>query len=72
MVIYQLLVSGLVVTCGKNATKKMSCGNSKQQIERAGVNALQFCQAPYRNAAGDIVRCGCAYSEHRDEGKYDC
>jgi hypothetical protein len=50
--------------------KKMSCGNSKQQIERAGVNALQICQSPYRNAAGDIVPCGCAYSEHRDEGKY--
>jgi hypothetical protein len=42
----------------------MSCGNSKQQLERAGVNALAICHAPYRNSDGVIVECGCPYSEH--------
>ncbi len=45
----------------------MSCGNSKQQIERAGVTALQICQAPYLNASGEILTCNCPYSAHRDE-----
>lgn len=45
----------------------MSCGNTKQQIERAGVTALQICQAPYLNASGDMLTCNCPYSAHRDE-----
>jgi hypothetical protein len=30
----------------------MSCGNSEQELERAGVNALAICRAPYINADG--------------------
>ena len=45
----------------------MSCGNSKQQLERAGVNALAICKAPYRNSDGIITECGCPFSEHLNE-----
>ena len=48
----------------------MICGNSKQQLDRAGLNALSICTSPLRNAAGDIVDCGCPYSEHPDELLY--
>ena len=42
----------------------MSCGNSKQELERAGVNALAICRAPYRNSDGIVIECGCPFSEH--------
>ena len=45
----------------------MSCGNSKQQLERAGINALHTCTVSYRNADKVLVQCNCTYSEHRDE-----
>jgi len=45
----------------------MSCGNSKQQLEKAGVNALAICTAPYRNSDGNITECGCPFGEHLNE-----
>ena len=45
----------------------MSCGNSKQQLERAGVYALAICTAPYRNSDNIITVCGCPFSEHLNE-----
>jgi len=45
----------------------MSCGNTKQQLERAGINALGICTAPYKNATNEIAYCNCPFSEHRDE-----
>eukprot|EP00597_Dinobryon_sp_UTEXLB2267_P006129 CAMPEP_0170062948 /NCGR_PEP_ID=MMETSP0019_2-20121128/3989_1 /TAXON_ID=98059 /ORGANISM="Dinobryon sp., Strain UTEXLB2267" /LENGTH=281 /DNA_ID=CAMNT_0010269235 /DNA_START=305 /DNA_END=1150 /DNA_ORIENTATION=- len=45
----------------------MSCGNTKQQLERAGINALAICTAPYKNSTNEIVNCNCPFSEHRDE-----
>jgi hypothetical protein len=42
----------------------MSCGNSEQDLERAGVNALAICRAPYINADGIISECGCPFSKH--------
>ena len=45
----------------------MSCGNSKQQLERAGINAMHTCTVSYRNADKVLVQCNCIYSEHRDE-----
>jgi len=45
----------------------MSCGNSKQQLERAGINALHTCTVSYRNADNVLFQCNCTYSEHRDE-----
>ena len=47
--------------------EKMSCGNTKQQLERAGINALAICTAPYKNATNEIANCNCPFSEHRDE-----
>jgi hypothetical protein len=49
--------------------EKMSCGNSKQELERAGVNALAICRAPYRNFDGIIIECGCPFSEHLNEAQ---
>ena len=53
----------------------MSCGNSKQQLERAGVYALAICAAPYINTENnEIVYCNCPFSAHRDEaalGQFD-
>jgi hypothetical protein len=37
---------------------------SKQQLERAGLNALSSCMALYRNSDGIITECGCPFSEH--------
>jgi len=51
----------------KQAPPAMSCGNTKQQLERAGINALAICTAPYRNATNEIINCNCPFSEHRDE-----
>eukprot|EP01036_Dinobryon_divergens_P029042 gene29042-38089_t len=45
----------------------MSCGNTKQQLERAGIYALDTCKAPYRINADNIGICNSFYSEHRDE-----
>ena len=45
----------------------MSCGNTKQQLERAGINALDTCKAPYRINADSNGICNSFYSEHRDE-----
>ena len=40
---------------------------SKQQLERAGLNALSSCMALYRNSDGIITECGCPFSEHLNE-----
>ena len=45
----------------------MSCGNSNRELERAGVNALAICRAPYINADGIISECGCPFSQHLKE-----
>lgn len=51
----------------------MSCGNTKQQLLQlvqsvpSTLNTEGICRSPYRNASGDLVICGCAFSEHRDE-----
>ena len=44
---------------------KMSCGNSKQQLE--SLNALSICMALYRNSDGIITECGCPFIQHLNE-----
>lgn len=43
------------------------CGNSKQQLQAAGITAINRCPCEFTNESGKIVTCGRPFADHRDE-----